>query len=95
MAEEQTSALTEPQRETLKAFRQRLLLLGAVSAGIDILIFSFELPLIVTFLGASLIVDELIEWVISYLIAKNKMRLKKRYKIAGLIPLPGFTSLSL
>jgi hypothetical protein len=95
MPDPHTAILTANQRETLKAFRRRLLLLGLISAGIDIAIFSLEVPLIITFLGASLVLDELIEWVISSLIAKNKMTLKKRYKIAGLIPLPGFTSLSL
>ncbi len=87
--------LTETQHLDLKAYRQRLLLLGLLSAGIDVAAFYLQAPLIIVSFGSSLIVDEMIEWVISSLIAKNKIRLKKRYKFAGLIPVPGITSLSL
>ena len=66
-----------------------------VSSGIDIAIFFFETPLIITFWGASLIVDEIIEYVISSLLSKNKLKLKKGYKIAGVLPIPGVTSLTL
>ena len=66
-----------------------------VSSGIDIAIFTAEAPFIVAFFGASLIVDEIIEYIISSLLAKNKLKLKKGYKIAGILPIPGITSLSL
>lgn len=88
--------MTEIDKEKkIRDYRRNLLLLILISAGIDVAIFSFELPLVLTFMGAPLIVDELVEFVISYLLGKNRLRLKKRYKIAGFIPIPGITSLAL
>ena len=89
------SEITPAQRKTLSAYKRRLRLLILLSAGIDVLIFYFEIPLIITFFGASLLVDEIIEFFISNLLAKNKMRRKKRFKIFGFIPLPGVTALSI
>ena len=94
MAEPTTPLTTEDAAE-LKGFRRRLVYLALISSGIDTALFGLEIPFIGASLGSSLIVDELIEWLISSMIAKNKMDLKKRYKIAGLIPIPGLTSLTL
>ena len=66
-----------------------------LSSGIDLTIFFFEAPFLVSSFGGSLVVDEIIEFVISKLLARNKLDLKTRYKVAGVIPVPGITSLSL
>lgn len=89
------TVLSPDDQKTIRSFRWRLLALGTISAAIDAALFTAEIGWMIASLGSSLIIDELVEWVISSLIARNKMRLKKRYKIAGFIPLPGVTSLSL
>lgn len=93
--DDMAEALTPTEQKTLSAYKRRLWLLILLSAGIDSLIFFFEVPIIVTFFGASLVVDEIVEYFVSNLLAKNKMRLKKRFKIFGFLPIPGVTSLSI
>lgn len=87
--------LPEQDKKVLRQYRRRLGLLMLISSGIDIAIFTLETPLLIPFWGSSLVVDELVEFFISKLLAKNKLELKKRYKIAGLLPIPGVTSLSI
>jgi hypothetical protein len=87
--------LSPDAEQTLRAFRRRLISLALISSAIDAVIFGIEIPLIGASLGSSLVVDELVEWVISSMIARNKMDLKKRYKLAGLIPVPGVTALTI
>lgn len=87
--------LSDQDQQTLRDFRRRLIYLATISSAIDLVIFGIEIPLLGTTFGTSLIVDELVELLISSLIAKNKMELKKRYKIAGFIPVPGVTALTL
>jgi len=87
--------ISESDQSLLKAYRRRLLYLAGISSAIDTALFGLELPFIPATFGGSLIVEEGVEWIISSLLAKNKMELKKRYKIVGLIPIPGVTSLTL
>jgi hypothetical protein len=87
--------LSDQDQQTLRDFRRRLIYLAAISSAIDLIIFGVGIPFLSTTLGTSLIVDELVELFISSLIAKNKMKLKNRYKIAGFIPIPGVTALTL
>lgn len=54
-----------------------------------------EVPFLVQTLGGSLVVEEIMEFFISRWIAGSAIDLKKRYKILGLIPIPGVTSLSI
>lgn len=91
----QPRQLTEEAQGILKSFRRRLIYLILLSSGIDALIFGLELPFIPATLGSSLIVDEIVEFLISSLIAKNRMKIKTRYKIAGFFPIPGLTALTL
>lgn len=87
--------LSPAQEQLLKDFRRRLILLALISSGIDFALLSVEVPLLPVSSGASLVVGEVVEWLISSLIAKNKMDLKRRYKLAGFIPIPGVTALTL
>jgi hypothetical protein len=91
----ETTELTPEQEQQLQDYRRRLRWLILLSSGIDTLIFFVEAPLILPFMGGSLIIDEIVEHILSRLIAANRMRLKKRYRIAGLIPVPGVTALTL
>ncbi|GAB4430526.1 MAG: hypothetical protein OHK0039_49200 [Bacteroidia bacterium] len=87
--------LTPDQTTTLRSFRRRLYAMMALSSGLDIALFMAEAPLLLPFFGSSLIVDEVIEWFISSMLARNRMDLHLRYKVVGLVPVPGFTSLTL
>ncbi|MDX2286093.1 MAG: hypothetical protein NW241_18135 [Bacteroidia bacterium] len=84
-----------PLPPELQAYKRRLYWMIALSSGIDTLIFLAETPLILPFFGSSLIVDELVEYFISNLLARNKMRIKRRYRIVGILPIPGVTGLSI
>ncbi|RMG68656.1 MAG: hypothetical protein D6722_11575 [Bacteroidetes bacterium] len=79
----------------MRAHRRRLWLLILVSSGLDILIFLPEIPVLFSWFGSSLILDELIEYFISTAIARSRLKLHPGYKVAGLIPIPGVTALSL
>ena len=46
-------------------------------------------------LGGSLVVDEIVEWVISRLLARNRLKLSRWYQVVGFIPIPGVTALSM
>lgn len=85
---------TANSEQILSTHRRRLWLLILASAGIDMAIFFFETPVIISFFGASLILDEMVEYVISSLLAGTRLKLKRGYKIFGLLPIPGITSLS-
>ncbi|MEO1382775.1 MAG: hypothetical protein AAFV78_06055, partial [Bacteroidota bacterium] len=67
----------------------------AISSGIDALMFIGDVVTLVGTFGLSFLLDEIIEYFLSSLIAKNKMRLKRRYRIVGLLPVPGLTSLTI
>lgn len=87
--------LTQDQEKVLRGYRRRMWMLILLSSGIDAAIFTAEaFTLMLPTLFSSLVVDEIIEWGVSSLIAKNKLDLKKRYKIVGLLPIPGLTSVS-
>jgi hypothetical protein len=86
---------TPEQEKELKRFRGDLWKLILLSSGIDVVISVFGIELALPTFGGSILIDELIEYMVSGLLARNKMRLKKRYKIAGFIPIPGVTSLSI
>jgi hypothetical protein len=88
-------SLSPADQAELKGFRRRLVYLALISSGIDTAIFGLEIPLLGASFGSSLVVDEIVEWLISSLLAKNKIHLRNRYKIVGLIPVPGLTSLTL
>ncbi|MEZ4849871.1 MAG: hypothetical protein R3B93_14905 [Bacteroidia bacterium] len=84
----------EKDKKQLRGYRRRLLWLILISSGIDAAMFTAEPALLIPSFGSSLVVDEIIEYIISNLLAKNKLDLKKRYKIVGILPIPGVTSLS-
>ncbi|MCI4668967.1 MAG: hypothetical protein MRZ79_12610 [Bacteroidia bacterium] len=88
-------ALTQQEKDILKRYKRRLYTLMAISSGIDVALSTAEIALAIPSFGSSIVVEEIIEWIISSLLAKNKMELKKRYKITGLLPIPGLTSLTL
>ena len=90
-----SAPLSPADRQELRAYRRRLWLLILVSSGLDLLLFLPEVPVIFTWFGSTLILDEAIEYVISTLLARNRLRLHPGYKVAGLIPIPGVTALSL
>ncbi|MEO0894961.1 MAG: hypothetical protein AAFY71_00980 [Bacteroidota bacterium] len=92
MAEERT--FTEEEQLILRDYKRRLYGLIGVSSTIDVILSAAEIIAFIPTGGSSLIVDEIVEWIISSLLAKNKMDLKMRYKIVGLLPIPGLTSLS-
>ncbi len=85
-----------PEDEALLAgYRRNLYLLILVSSGIDVAATLAGGVAALPTLGGSFVVEEVVEWIISGLLAKNKLDLKKRYKIIGLLPVPGLTSLSI
>jgi hypothetical protein len=85
-----------PEDEALLAgYRRNLYLLILVSSGIDVAATLAGGVAALPTLGGSFVVEEVVEWIISGLLAKNKLELKKRYKIVGLLPVPGLTSLSI
>lgn len=90
-----TSQLDPGEKKILRNYKRRLYTLMGISSGIDLLLSSAEIVLAVPSFGSSIVVEELVEWFISSLLAKNKMDLKKRYKIVGLLPVPGLTSLTI
>ncbi len=92
---EQTQLISPEDKSELRGFRRRLVYLALISSGIDTALFGLEIPFIGASFGSSLVVDEIVEYFISSLLARNKMKLKKRYKIVGFIPVPGLTSLTL
>ena len=88
------SDFSAEEQQILRDYRRRLIYLGTLASGVDFVIFGLGIPLLGTSFGTSLIVDELVEGIVVSLIAKNKMRLKKRYRLIGLIPVPGVTALT-
>ena len=78
-----------------KKYRQKRLLLILLSSGIDIAAFGAELPLVLPLFGMNFVVDEIVEYLISKIIAGERIQIKPAYKVAGFIPIPGVTSLSL
>ncbi len=90
----QDEADTPDSLESLKKRKSNLIKALILSSGIDIVISAFELPFMVTFLGAPIILDEIIEYFISSWIAGSTIDLKKRNRLVGLIPIPGVTSVS-
>jgi hypothetical protein len=65
-----------------------------LSSGTDVILNIFELPAAIQTLGASLIVDEILEYFISNWVAGTDIQIKKRNRLIGLIPIPGITSIS-
>ena len=75
--------LEKQNRKDLSAYRRRLWGLIAISSGIDAVMFVGDLIALPFSMGSSFVVDEIIEFFLSNLLAKNKMRLKRRYKVVG------------
>ncbi|MEZ4825156.1 MAG: hypothetical protein R3C61_02510 [Bacteroidia bacterium] len=88
------TTLSPDAQKTLRSHRLRLWLLILVSSGIDLAIFFFETPLIISFWGASLVLDEIVEYFISRLLAGSRIELKRWYKVFGVLPVPGITALT-
>lgn len=65
-----------------------------VSSGIDIAMSFVELATVIETLGGSIIIDEIIELLISKWVAGANIDLKNRSRIIGFIPIPGVTSIS-
>ena len=86
--------LEKQNRKDLSAYRRRLWGLIAISSGIDAVMFVGDLIALPFSMGSSFVVDEIIEFFLSILLAKNKMRLKRRYNVVGLLPIPCLTSLT-
>ncbi|MEL6626107.1 MAG: hypothetical protein AAFQ83_17110 [Bacteroidota bacterium] len=90
-----TTSLSPESQTQIRKYRLRLFGMMAISSGIDALMFIGDVVTLVGTFGLSFLLDEIIEYFLSSLIAKNKMRLKRRYRIVGLLPVPGLTSLTI
>ena len=90
-----TTSLSPESQTQIRKYRLRLFGMMAISSGIDALMFIGDVVTLVGTFGLSFLLDEVIEYFLSSLIAKNKMRLKRRYRIVGLLPVPGLTSLTI
>jgi hypothetical protein len=90
-----TSELTPADQASLEAYRRQLRWMMMISSGVDALLFVVELPANMAFLGGPFVLDEIIEVVISTLLAGKRLKLNRWYKLGGLIPVPGVTALSL
>lgn len=89
------STLEKPNIEALQAQKSALWKMLLLSAGFDIAMFFVELPLDLSFLGAPIVVDELMGFFLSKWAAGTNIDLKMRYRIVGLLPIPGVTAISL
>ncbi len=83
------------EKEALKKKKAGLTKALILSVGIDIAVSVFEMPLAIQFLGAPILIDEIVEYFISKWIASGAIELKTRNKVLGLIPIPGVTAVSL
>lgn len=87
--------LSTEQQRSLRAYRRQLWLLMALSSGLDLLTSVPSLSFMAPTFGGSLLLDEAVEYLVSKLLARNRLRLHPVYKVAGFIPVPGVTALSL
>lgn len=79
---------------TLRQRRLELLAMFGLSAVVDASLFVAELPLDATFMGIPLVVDEILEYGISFLIGRNRLKTRWYDKVIGLLPIPGVTSIT-
>ena len=89
-----TEAAVATGERTLGQRRMELLALFGLSAGLDVALFAAELPLDATLFGLPLVVDEVMEFGISLLIGRNRLKLRWYDKVIGLVPLPGVTAIT-
>lgn len=83
-----------PNLEEIRKRKANLWKALLLSAGIDIAMTFFEVPVIISTFGTELILDEVIEYFLSGWIAGTAIDLKRRNRLIGLLPIPGVTSLS-
>lgn len=81
--------------EALQAQKSALWKMLLLSAGFDIAMFFVEIPLDFQFLGTPIVVDEIMGFFLSKWAAGTNIDLKMRYRIIGLLPIPGVTAISL
>jgi len=77
--------------------KQTLLYLGLASAGLDIVVSTLGWSLTIPMVGSNIVVEEALEYYISNTLAKRYFgeELSNSQKIAGVIPIPGVTGLSM
>ncbi len=86
--------LTETQLAHLADRRRRLLGVMALSSGLDIALSVAGASIAIPTFGGSVLLEEVVEYLISVLLAGSYLSLKKRYKLIGFLPVPGVTALS-
>ncbi len=76
--------------------KRALLLMIALSVALDYMMMSVELPLVVITLGGSVVVEEIIELLLSNQLAKHGLqdKLSLTDKAIGFIPIPGVTAIA-
>ena len=65
-----------------------------LSIGIDLLASLVETPFVIELLGTPLVIDELMEVMISNLLAKERIKLRWYDYALGMLPIPGVTAIS-
>lgn len=82
------------KERTIGQRRLELVGLFGLSAGLDAAMFMAELPLDASLFGLPLVVDEVVEFGISMLIGRNRLKTKWYDKAIGLLPIPGITAIT-
>lgn len=77
--------------------KQTLLYLGLASAALDVVVSTLGWTLTIPMVGSNIVVEEALEYYISNTLAKRYFgeELSNSQKIAGVIPIPGVTGLSM
>ncbi len=76
--------------------RRTLLFIMALSIALDYMLMSMEMPLVFVTFGFSIVVEEIIELILSTQLAKYGLenKLSRTDKIIGFIPIPGVTAIA-
>ncbi len=74
--------------------RKELLYILFVSIAIDVLAALVETPFIIELFGVPVVLDEILEMIISYLLSRNRIKLSVVDYLAGMLPVPGVTAVS-
>ncbi len=65
-----------------------------ISVAIDLVIALGEVPFVIQLFGVPIVVDEILEAILSRILSKTKIKLKWYDYVIGALPIPGVTAIS-
>ncbi len=74
--------------------RKELMYILFVSVAIDVLAALVESPFVIQLFGVPVVLDEMLEMAISYLLSRNRIKLSFIDYFMGMLPIPGVTAIS-